>query len=433
MLKPDSRAARAMQHRYYPKQRSFIEAVKELVKAGAVYHSPKTRLASSVVAVTEPDTEKLRFTADLRAPYKKTLPAVSVMPDLKQLIQSTGGSSVYAKLDMCHAYWQIPLHKDSQDFCLFKPRYALSPQIDFVKVREMLETISRVSLLPYFHKKNWKAGAVAGRFSSSLWQRDRTSQKHWAVFPAMCRVWSKAPCQKKKCELCTNEANFCGRVISSKGVGYCPREMDLLLNMRKPEFAPDLQQFLCVINWIRKSIPQYSKTIAPLHSLMKDCYSKAKKRTKRAVRNILLSGLRGGKHYSAFQQIQAHTVQSIQLAYPKPDCRLCLFTDASETHWTFVLTQVHQSQLDVDVEKQDHQPLTFLSESFKMFIQLEYCRKRIFFCGRINDTTWPLNGLGWSLTLHGPFKPRIHIRAIRAKSGNESPYGKQAHALGSQS
>lgn len=32
------------------------------------------------------------------------------------MIQSTEGSNVFAKIDMCHAYWQIPLHESSQEF-----------------------------------------------------------------------------------------------------------------------------------------------------------------------------------------------------------------------------------------------------------------------------------------------------------------------------
>ena len=44
--------------------------------------------------------------------------------------------------------------------------------------------------------------------------------------------------------------------------------------------------------------------------------------------------------------------------------RLCVFTDASDLHWGAVITQVPQDQLGNEFEKQEHQPLMFLSGTF---------------------------------------------------------------------
>ena len=65
-----------------------------------------------------------------------------------------------------------------------------------------------------------------------------------------------------------NEANFCGRIIDKEGVKYDPLGMENLMTMRHPEFASDLQQFLCAKNWMRTAIPDYSRVISPLHNLM---------------------------------------------------------------------------------------------------------------------------------------------------------------------
>lgn len=42
-----------------------------------------------------------------------TVPVASAMPDLEAMCRSVGGSKVFAKIEMCHAYWQIPLAADS--------------------------------------------------------------------------------------------------------------------------------------------------------------------------------------------------------------------------------------------------------------------------------------------------------------------------------
>ncbi len=66
-------------------------------------------------------------------------------------------------------------------------------------------------------------------------------------------------------------ANFCGRIIDADGIRYNPKNFDALLNMRKPEMASDLEQFLCGVNWMRNGIPNFSKVVYPLHQLMEDC------------------------------------------------------------------------------------------------------------------------------------------------------------------
>lgn len=363
-LKDNHRPVRAKQRRYAPKQSVFIKnAVRKLESIGAIRKNQDSRWASPVLAVPKPGSDKLRFTVDLRAPNRETIPIASTMPDLDEMIQSTAGSKVYAKMDMCHAYWQIPLHKDSQE-CMsiqtpigvYTPVRLLQGQTDSGNHFQSVTT-------PIF-------GEAIGNVVQWLDDFLVHSVNEGPLLDSIEMFFSQ--CQKyglklhaKKCDLFLKEAPFCGRLIDESGIKFNPRDLATLLNMRKPEFASDLQQFLCASNWMRRSIPEYAKTIAPLHALMEACFAKAQKRTKRAVQNISLHGLWGTDHDIAFKQVQTHLTHAIKLAFPLQDHRLCLFTDASETHWGSVLTQVEESQLSLDVEEQNHKPLSFLSGSFK--------------------------------------------------------------------
>jgi RNase H-like domain found in reverse transcriptase len=53
------------------------------------------------------------------------------------------------------------------------------------------------------------------------------------------------------------------------------------------------------------------------------------------------------------------------LAFPDPDKRICVLTDASYGFYASLVTQIHEEQLDLPMEEQDHQPLAFLSGAFK--------------------------------------------------------------------
>lgn len=107
---------RATQRKYGEKQRKCIEAtITSLEKIGAVRRNKKAQWESPALAVLKPETGSLRFTIDFRGVNREPVLIVSAMPDLEMAIASIGGSTVFAKLEMVHAYWQIPLHADTQE------------------------------------------------------------------------------------------------------------------------------------------------------------------------------------------------------------------------------------------------------------------------------------------------------------------------------
>jgi RNase H-like domain found in reverse transcriptase len=58
-------------------------------------------------------------------------------------------------------------------------------------------------------------------------------------------------------------------------------------------------------------------------------------------------------------------MESISLAFPDPDKRICVLTDSSDLFYAGLVTQIDEEQLDVPMEEQEHQPLAFLSGEFK--------------------------------------------------------------------
>jgi hypothetical protein len=55
------------------------------------------------------------MTFDLRVPNASTKPTAWPMPNLQDELHDLNGSEVFATLDFCQGYWQVPLHKNSQD------------------------------------------------------------------------------------------------------------------------------------------------------------------------------------------------------------------------------------------------------------------------------------------------------------------------------
>jgi RNase H-like domain found in reverse transcriptase len=68
---------------------------------------------------------------------------------------------------------------------------------------------------------------------------------------------------------------------------------------------------------------------------------------------------------SDLQSLQAAIMESMTLAFPDPDKRICVLTYASDRFYAGLVTQIDEEQLDLPMKEQDHQPLAFLSGEFK--------------------------------------------------------------------
>ncbi|GMF50898.1 unnamed protein product [Phytophthora fragariaefolia] len=138
-----------------------------------------------------------------------------------------------------------------------------------------------------------------------------------------------------KCVFFATKVKWCGKMISAKGVRHCPERVLGLAEMQSPRTAGDLQQFLCAVNWMRQSIPEYNKLTLRLKEDDNDLA---------AVKAVLLN--------------------MVPLAHPSPDAEACLYTDASQDSWGAVVTQLSPEEVQLSLDQQHHRPLAFLSGRF---------------------------------------------------------------------
>lgn len=88
------------------------------------------------------------------------------------------------------------------------------------------------------------------------------------------------------------------------------------------------------------------------------------KRCKGAIRIVSTTTNWGTTHYLAFVTIKDQ-LAAVNLSHPRSEFGLCLFTDASNTHGSAILTQISKIQRKKKIEEKRHEPMYFLSGSFK--------------------------------------------------------------------
>jgi RNase H-like domain found in reverse transcriptase len=183
-----------------------------------------------------------------------------------------------------------------------------------------------------------------------------------------------------KCVLFAITVRYCGRLISKDGVRFDPKNMEALQTMQQPQSGADLVQYVAAVDWMRSAIPNYSKRVAPLQAALAIVFEDKSRRTKKSAAVVSLIHLWGPEEQAAFKDLQAAIMYSMTLAFPDPDKRICVLTDASDRFYAGLVTQIDEEKLDIPMEEQDRRNLVTLapeltSEILTWLILLDFLRK----------------------------------------------------------
>jgi hypothetical protein len=115
-LRDGAKPVRILARKYAPPLLKFMrDKIHTIEELGLVYKNTGAEWASPPLILPTPGPDQYRMTVDLRVPKASTKPTAWPMLNLKDELHDLHGSEVFATLDFCQGYWQMPLHKDSHD------------------------------------------------------------------------------------------------------------------------------------------------------------------------------------------------------------------------------------------------------------------------------------------------------------------------------
>lgn len=364
-LTPDAKPVKVRLRNYSQEQREFLRTfVATLLEKGMVYRNPTAPWAAAPLLVPKPGPAKFRFTVDLRPVNKYTVKHQFPMPNVEQELTKLANAQHYATFDLSHGYWQLPLHENSQALQTF-----ITPDGLYSPTRVLHGTTNAVTHLQSCLTEilpETLVGAVLHWLDDILAHGETVNDLLEAVeqLLKLCLAYH-IKLHPAKTTLYSQLIRWCGRLISPEGIKFDPRRLDGLLSMEAPKTGGHLQQFLCALQWVKFSIPNFSVLTTPLHSFMERVYGAAGKRTKRAVSRISLDSLNWGKHEaSAFESCKHALAHQVTLNHRDTAKRLCFFTDASNEIWSGMVTQIPVVDIAKLHSEQRHEPLSFLSGRF---------------------------------------------------------------------
>jgi hypothetical protein len=90
------------------------------------YITPSTSAyASPVLMVKRPGEDKLRFCIDYRALNSATVKNAYPLPLVQDILDRLNGATIFSKMDLAQAYYQVRVAPESQHLTAFRCRYGL--------------------------------------------------------------------------------------------------------------------------------------------------------------------------------------------------------------------------------------------------------------------------------------------------------------------
>ena len=171
-----------------------------------------------------------------------------------------------------------------------------------------------------------------------------------------------------KCLLFDTKMSWCGKVYSGRQVSHDRERLSGLANMRRPQTAGELMQFLQAVNWLRPSLPRLAKVVGPLRVLLEEYMGGSKRWTKRVASSQTIAEEAWKRKLVATWSIAQDLVaNAVALSHPKYMYEVLIYPDFSDNHWGSFSAHVPTAELEggVEVEKMSHKPLRFLSDPFR--------------------------------------------------------------------
>lgn len=126
--------------------------------------------------------------------------------------------------------------------------------------------------------------------------------------------------------------NFLGHRVDSAGIRPLEEKVQVIHDFPQPNLTRKLREFLGLINFYRRFIPNYATIIHPLNSLLKH--------TKRPTDPLEWDSIAT----TAFANIKQALADATLLVHPTPDAPTCIAIDASDIAVGAVLQQYVDDQ-----------------------------------------------------------------------------------------
>lgn len=241
------------------------EEVDKMLKLGVIEEST-SHWSSPIVLVTKPDGS-YRFCNDFRQLNAISKFDAYPMPRADELIERLGPARFITTLDLTKGYWQVPLTRAAREKTAFATpnglyQYTVLPFGVHGAPATFQRMMDRV-LRPHH--------AYAAAYLDDIVVHSRTWEEHRAHLRAVLGALRMAglTANPRKCHLGMEEVSYLGYRVGRGNVWPQEPKLDAIKEWPRPTTKKQVKQFLGLVGYYQRFIPQYSTLASPLHDLTK--------------------------------------------------------------------------------------------------------------------------------------------------------------------
>ena len=266
------------------------QALQQLMDQKVIEPVAMSDWAAPIVPVLKPDGS-IRICGDYKITINKAAKQdVYPLPRVEDLFATLAGGKSFTKLDLAHAYTQIPLDESSKQYVTINTHKGLfrynrlpfgvsaAPSI-FQRIMEgLLQGIPHVSI-----------------YLDDILVTGTSEAEHLATLDKVLSRLEEAGLRLKrnKCAFMLPSVEYLGHKISAEGLQPSEEKVRAIREAPPPSNVSQLRSFLGLVNYYGKFLPHLASTLTPLYSLLQKAkhftWGKAQDKAFKEAKGLLTS------------------------------------------------------------------------------------------------------------------------------------------------
>ncbi|KAK7576094.1 hypothetical protein V9T40_012380 [Parthenolecanium corni] len=334
---PNCRPVKARARRLTPEKLQAAKlAIYKMIADGEM--RPIQSEWSSPIHMVMKSDNTWRITGDFRALNAISKSDSYPVPNIMDFNQTMKGSTIFSKVDLNRAYWQIPMNEED-----IKKTAVITPfgLFESMKMPNGLKTSAQT--FQRFIDSLLRGLDFVYAYIDDICIFSENKEQHKHHLRQLLAKLDEAglTINVAKSEFGKDEVDFLGYNISQGGIAPKSKKVQAILDYPPPKDMHGLRRFLGMTNFYRRCIPQAANTMAVLHDMTKG--SKKKDKTPISFNEEQLK---------AFEETKAKLANAAMIAHPDENLNVILATDASDFAIGATLYQI---------SGESRQPLGFFS------------------------------------------------------------------------
>eukprot|EP00833_Pecoramyces_ruminatium_P004031 jgi/Orpsp1_1/1178063/evm.model.c7180000063880.1 len=277
--------------------------------------------SSPIVIVPKPNG-KYRLCIDYRKVNNVTEKDSYSIPNITEIFDSLDGAKIFTTLDLYSGYHQILMDEESIEVTSFTTKFG---NYQF-KVMPFGLTGAPATFQREMNRILFPLiGKCVYNFIDDILIYSKTVEEHLEHIKQVLSILEehKLKINIEKCSFMQSEVEVLGHKVSAEGLSPLDNKVQVIKEWKPPTNVHELRSFLGAIGYYREFIPKYSKTSAPLCSLLR-------KNVKYTWKN---------DQETSFNTLKERLINAPILKFPNFEKEFIIRTDASYDGFGGVLLQ----------------------------------------------------------------------------------------------